>query len=203
MIDNVRKILVSEPQPGLNLPAYEDVTLALWQAASLFSPAELHGHVTGLILQGEQDINRISEQFVAAVDSHHQKLVASYFDDIFQVSNALLESESFSYDLLLPDDDVEISERLQALASWCQGFLTAGSSKLKQSKSLEVKEAIEAIEEIVEIDFNLDSDTPSEQAEQDYVQLVEFLRISVILMFEELRFTAHSALAGATSDFVH
>lgn len=186
-------------QISLFLPAYDEVTLALFRAAVEVTPAELHGLLTGLILGGERNMDKALKQVLASLDEKQHEIVTEYFQEIFQVSGALLENENFIYELLLPDDAVEITERLQALSQWCHGFLTAFKSQPQQNDAAEVKEAVEAIAQIAEIDSDVEK---SEQAENDYWQLVEFLRMSVILIYEDRRFNQESTV-GVTSEYVH
>lgn len=193
---------MSQSQVSLFLPAYEDVTVAFFRAALEVTPAECHGLLTGLILSGVRDTQKALDEILENVDDNQADAVTDYFQEIFQVSGALLEDENFIYELLLPDDAVEISERLLALSEWCRGFLTAVNVENASHDGTEVKEAIEAVQQISEIDPYVEQ---SEQAENDYWQLVEFLRLSVILIYEDRRSAGGkmASLAGVASEYIH
>lgn len=87
---------------------------------------------------------------------------------------------------LLPDDELSLMDRTDALAEWCQAFLfglAAGGIK-------DFSQLPEQVEEICRdlIEFS-QARHEGEEAEQDefaYVELVEYIRVGVQLIFEEL-----------------
>jgi len=108
--------------------------------------------------------------------------------DLYSDTQAMLQSEELGFELLLPDDDGDMALRLVALGHWSQGFLfgiaTAG---IKNTESLpgEIPEFIRDLTEISRADsFEL------EQAEEDenaYTEIVEYIRVGVMLMRTEMQ----------------
>lgn len=87
--------------------------------------------------------------------------------------------------LLLPDDDMPMEMRLKAVSDWCKGFiygLGLGSPEPAIWSQPNVKEALEDIAQIQKIDTQPED---SNESEKDYVELVEYLKIATILIFEE------------------
>ena len=98
-----------------------------------------------------------------------------------------LEKGEFQYALLLPDDDTDLELRTEAMSHWCQGFLMGlrYSGVTDFSKfSGELAEIIDDITEISQVTVGqLDY---SEEEEQSYSELVEYLRVGVMLFNETL-----------------
>ena len=106
-----------------------------------------------------------------------QKLLQSAFQD--------LAHPHFQLTLLLPDDNSPIETRLTAVAQWCQGFLYGlglGCPDPAIWSQPNIKEALEDIAQIQKIDTQPEE---HEDSEKDYIELVEYLKIATILIFEE------------------
>jgi hypothetical protein len=89
--------------------------------------------------------------------------------------------------LLLPGDETPVTERATALGQWCQGFLYGlGSSPLPDVDQLpeEVAEIVRDLTALTQI--GVDADEPLEESEQAYAELVEFVRVGVQLLHDEL-----------------
>ena len=65
-----------------------------------------------------------------------------------ETAEALSDSE-FEFSPLLPDDDIELTDRAVALSAWCGGFLFGLAGRIK----LELEGCSEAVREVVE-DFS-------------------------------------------------
>ena len=52
---------------------------------------------------------------------------------LFEQTRDLLGSDEFEFDLFLPEDEALLGERLEALSSWCQGFLFGVGSSYSES----------------------------------------------------------------------
>jgi hypothetical protein len=99
----------------------------------------------------------------------------------------LLEGD-MSFALLLPDDEESIGDRTEALAGWCAGFMrglgaTAGRFAVDLMANEATSEILDDFSEIARAQSEPDEDEP--EAEAAYAELVEFVRVSVQLIFEE------------------
>src|SRR5438309_6995139 len=91
------------------------------------------------------------------------------------------------FELLLPEDEQSIDARTAALAAWCQGFLYGlGAGAIPDASELpgEVGEVVRDFLQITRA--GVDAAQDEESNESAYAELVEFVRVGVQLLFEEL-----------------
>ncbi|AKE51114.1 UPF0149 family protein [Kangiella geojedonensis] len=95
------------------------------------------------------------------------------------------QADSFSIDLMKPEDDLPLEQRAKAVGEWCQGYLTGyGLVPQKDDKKLEdeSKEALEDIGEIAKIDFEMSE--PDEEMEKAFMTVCEHIKMSALLLFQ-------------------
>jgi len=154
------------------------------------SPARLHGCLCGLLCAGagteaERGLDGLSQ----ALDLHLHGELAEALLRLYTVSSAALADEEFSFNLLLPDDEVDIDSRTGALADWCKGFLagfahasaSGGAGAALSEESTEVLRDIGAISEAA-----VGDEESEEESESSYVELVEYLRFAALNLFLDL-----------------
>ncbi len=91
---------------------------------------------------------------------------------------------------LLPDDDTPLEQRTEALAEWCQSFLFGLAAGGIKDFSTLPEQVGEISRDLVEFSQARHGDTvESEQDEFAYVEIVEYIRVGVQLIFEELHST--------------
>ena len=97
------------------------------------------------------------------------------------------------FELLLPEDEQPIDARTAALAQWCQGFLYGlGAGAVPDASELP-GEVGEIVRDLIEISrAGVDAAQDEESNEAAYAELVEFVRVGVQLLFEELAVAASS-----------
>ena len=90
--------------------------------------------------------------------------------------------------LCLPEgEDVGLGEQVNALAEWCEGFLYGLANAGIQTKgnlSAEIKEILHDIGAIAQVDG---VELADEEEEVSFVELVEFVRVAVLLLAEEVQ----------------
>ena len=102
---------------------------------------------------------------------------------LFEDTRSLLASDDFEFDLFLPDDDVLLSEQVEALTYWCQGFLLGvGFTHATSDLSKEVREILKDIIEFTK----LDTEAEGEEDESDFMEITEYMRSAVLLLRSEL-----------------
>jgi len=104
--------------------------------------------------------------------------------------DTLQQFSSGEYDFypMLPDDNESLADRTDALASWCQSFLfglAAGGVKDFSTLPEDVGEISRDLVEFSQLAHGSDAEE-TEQDELAYVELVEYVRVGVQLIFEEL-----------------
>ncbi len=94
-----------------------------------------------------------------------------------------LSTFDFGFWLLLPDDEVTLQLRADALNDWCEGFVYGLHNQRYQHTLLtgDGAQALADITKIGEIDFGI---IECEEEEQSYMEIVEFVRIAVLTIHQ-------------------
>lgn len=99
-----------------------------------------------------------------------------------------LQDGEVGFTPLLPDDEIDLSQRIAALVAWCEGFLfgLASNTQLNLSQcSDEAKEIVEDFAQFTRAGINTEDD--AELEETAYAELVEYIRVGAQLIYMELR----------------
>lgn len=150
------------------------------------SPAELHGHLIGRLAAGARFdhatwLNLAAELAEARHSANEAgRLLLIQLQD---ASLAQLAGSGFEFTLLLPDDSQPMLLRSEALGRWCQGFLGGfGLVPRESALSEEVEGVLADFAAIAQIEGE---EEDSEQAETDFMELVEYVRMASLLVFSE------------------
>lgn len=172
---------------------YEDLAQALQGVDSETMAAEAHGVITGVLCVSSDDES--SSKWVpllladaAQMEAAAVKKLSLLLLFMHQNTHASLKTSDFSFDLLMPDDNLPVSTRIAALADWCRGYLLGlsvhGTDNQVGKLSL-ADEKKEFIEDLIEIS-NVQAGQESEnQAEGYLLELHEFVRVGVQAIFDE------------------
>jgi len=150
--------------------------------------AEVHGIMTGLVSAGYifedsdyiivlNDMLNNGEGFPASVKSMFKEMFSELWKNILD--------DSYSFQIMLPDDDETIMERANGLGHWVQGFnLGFGLQQKNTSKlSEDVQEVLTDFGDIANLSDEMEEDEDTEQA---FYEIAEYVRISALLCFTEL-----------------
>lgn len=178
--------------PPLNRPLFERLTRLL----DPLDPAELHGLLCGLLcadrdLDGERWLFHAREQL--ADDAELTESTRDVLLKLFEYGAAQLNAPDWSATPLLPDDDAPLRQRADALGIWCQGLLygLGLSEATRRGKlSAESQEFLRDAAEIAQVGF--DTDEASEADETAYAEVVEYLRVGLLLIHQDLRHSTAS-----------
>jgi uncharacterized protein YgfB (UPF0149 family) len=152
------------------------------------SPAELHGCLSGLLAAGaatepELGLDALAQTLNLVL---HGEL-AGQLMQLYTVTAGALADEEFDFHPLLPDDDADIVERTEALALWSGGFLagfahiSAGLDKKAAALSEDSSEIMRDLAAIAQA--GVDEDETEDEAEDSYIELVEFLRVAALNVY--------------------
>lgn len=167
----------------VTMPGFARVSAAL---GSAHDPCEIHGLLCGMLCSrpgltsGEWTAWLHGELEVPATDDGALEI-------LFRASASRLEDAELGFELLLPDDECELSARARELGRWCQGFLSGLGlgGPLPEPLRGEADEFLHDAEKIARVGF--DTDTVEEADEAAYAEIVEFVRVGVLLVHQELR----------------
>ena len=172
---------------------YDRLRDSLASAGAIVALAELHGGVCGALCAGGPAAARhwlldsLDDAEVGAVPA----AVADDLEELIGVSSKMLEDEGLKFEPLLPSDDAPLAEQVEALASWCQGFLSGvgGTAPASVAGSAEGDALAEILRDFAEISrAGLSEDEEAGQGQPDFAlaEIREYVRVSVQLAFEEL-----------------
>jgi uncharacterized protein len=166
------------------LPTYAELNAVLKKTKLKLHPSQVHGLICG-ILCGKAESTAAWETLVTG--GGESEKVHGVLQNLYKESAVQLKDFLFELQLVLPTDKVELSERAEALTLWCQGMLTGLKITEVQIVDREPSEVTEAINDFIEIaKMNYEEVVSSEEDEEAYAELVEYVRMAVILVYESL-----------------
>lgn len=163
--------------------AYQTYNAMLKQCITELSAAEAHGIATGLLCVNS---NTTSANWLVELSHNTSALDAKaqqQLIELFTSTQQLLAADDFEFTLFLPDEEQLLTERVNALKQWCQGFLYALGSLSTNSRWS--KEAQEIVRDLTEF-TKLDADAEGEDDERDFVEVTEYCRTAVLILRAEL-----------------
>lgn len=177
--------------PVASVPSLEELAQALSRLNADCSASELHGLLAGLLAGGA----RLNRSMLQKVMEAHAEANSTFSDELmaglWQLQLKTLEDlgdAELVFLPLLPDDEEDLANRVNALAEWCQGFLVGfGTAVRPEDTRLQDESLRETLQDIVHVS-NVDG-TAQDNDDSDegaYAELYEFVRMAVIHLFEEL-----------------
>jgi len=163
--------------------AYNACNAIIVESDADLSAAEAHGMATGMLCVNDRTD---SASWLAELTHNSNSVIdenQNILDRLFEETRSLLASEEFEFDLFLPEDDALLTERVEALKSWCRGFLFGVGSAASMSNW--PKDAREILKDITEF-TKLDANAEGEEDELALVEITEYLRSAVLLLRDEL-----------------
>ncbi|MBL8250422.1 MAG: UPF0149 family protein [Candidatus Competibacter sp.] len=168
-------------------PIFERLTRLL----DPLDPAEVHGLLCGLLcadpdLGREQWLARAGDDLIEDLDLSDD--ARTLLLELFDYVAAQLNDPDGAVTPLLPDDETPLRQRTEALGAWCQGFLYGlglGEPGRRGHLSPESREFLRDAAEIARVGF--DADEADEADEIAYVEVVEYLRVGLLLIQHDLR----------------
>lgn len=165
---------------------YAELQRVLGDAQGLTEAAEAHGTLTGALCAANA---YQLEDWLGEIlpDGRTDPLTRESCRVCFEATARALREANMAFQALLPDDGQPLDARTTALGQWCQGFLYGlGTSSIADVTRLpgDVGEVVRDLAEITRI--GVDTRESVESNESAYAELVEFVRVGVQLLFEEL-----------------
>lgn len=167
--------------------SFSELQRALVQSHALTDAAEAHGTLVGSLCAAGCSMDEWLAEILPegqAPDEAAASLLA-----VFEATCGALGDTDMSFEPLLPPDDDPIAERTSALGEWCQGFLYGlGVGVAVPDVSQLQGEAAEVLRDMTEITHvDVDPTDSDESNEAAYAELVEFVRVGVQLLYEQLQ----------------
>ena len=175
-----------------DLPDYQALSHALKKLDTGVMPSEVHGTLCGLLCANTGAEPEMWQQALWP-NRPNGDLLAAEANEVFKqthdITRIQLNDPSCEFQMLLPDDDDSLEQRVQALGDWCQGYLiglSLGGIKDFAPLPEDAREIAKDMLEIARAGTSYDLEG-SEEDENAYAELVEYLRVGVLLINEELQ----------------
>ncbi|MBF6058280.1 MULTISPECIES: UPF0149 family protein [Thiomicrorhabdus] len=161
----------------------------------LESPSFIQGILIGLLC-ADNDIKEtvwikrlIEEAEIKSVKESFLQVL----HELYLQTNKGLNGSGFELQLCLPDDETDLATRAFMLGQLCEGVLyglglVSHLSDFEARLSHEVRDALSDLGEIARIDIDgLNDETSADDvSENDLMQLVEYVKVSLLMVNEEL-----------------
>ena len=166
---------------------YDELQNLLGGMNSGLRASECHGFLTGYLCLADT-INESVWKYICADMEGSESIQPEQRSALHTMSQDIsdqIDSRNFDFCLLQPDDTTPFSERCEALAEWCQGFL----SGLGVAGTIDWNTLSDNCREMIS-DFSdisrLGSDAgESDQMEESLMELHEYVRIGAMYIHDE------------------
>ena len=167
---------------------FDRVQTALERLGASADAAESHGTLCGMIINNISLSGWLAHTLDEMPDpgnvlaSEHMQLL----EGLFELTREQLDKDDLSFELLLPDDSDDFGLRLLGLAGWCQGFLYAvGVTGAVDEDGLD-ETTRECLSDLLEISKLSHEEEASDEAEMQFAEIVEHVRMATLTLNETL-----------------
>jgi yecA family protein len=175
---------------------FEHITGLLHALGAEGNAAEGHGMLCGLLCSkgyvnskawiGEMVDQDGTDTLEMPPDAAPESLPGALLD-LHSETVRRINDLSYEFHLMLPDDEEGLETRVAALAQWCQGFLYGmGIGGMEDFSKLPAPVA-EIARDLIEISRASAVTDGSEEDETAFAELVEYIRVGVQVIYEELQ----------------
>ncbi len=158
------------------------------EVGSFTSPSQLHGLLCGQLCAGLRPepqgwLESAAKQMCCA-----EELPVSVREGLISLSDKTLQEladENLIFAPLLPESDTPLVQQAEAMGQWCAGFLSGfGQAGLTSAQlSDEVSGVLTDIAQIAQI--QTDDIAEDEESERDLFEVGEYVRMVVLMLFQE------------------
>lgn len=159
---------------------------SLARAGAAVAAAECHGFIAAQVCL-TQDIDEQAWRDSLMLSETESATLADELRELSRRTRRQLESPDFSFELVLPPDDVRLELRVEALAQWCRGFLFGlGRSGLTETGMVgSCRELLHDMEHISRV--RPDADITVEEGEFALMEITEYVRMGTLSVYQELQ----------------
>jgi len=177
---------MSEPAMAEDPVDFDQLSALLRDFGALQSAAELHGLLVGYLAAGRRPSRsewlRIANE-QADLSRNPDEVAGDLLQALYQQTLTTLLGSELEFQLLLPDDDATLLERVNSLGQWAQGFLLgyglAGNTTTDDAELVESLRDLAAIAQIAADDENETEDS----SESDLFAICEYVRLTATDIF--------------------
>lgn len=170
--------------------SYSLCSRALARARAELGASECHGLLCGMLCGVDEQAPRRWLEEVLGPEERARKSADECRNELLRVLTdtvRTLSSGQCNFVPLLPDEGQRLGVRSEALSDWCSGFLYGIGSVGGDIEARLSEDALEVLADFSEVTCLKTDAEESESLEADYSEIVEYMRVGVMLIFEELR----------------
>lgn len=179
--------------PAVSLPEFEKVADSLNQLNSLGAAAESQGMLCAMLSANVQIqvgawVDSLINEHVETSDTPGQEAYQT-LHALFLATAEAFEENDFRMPILLPSDEAPLFLRVEALSEWCEGYLTGLhllGLNVQSNQNVTLQDALNDLIEISQVELDQE-DEQDPESEQSYLELVEFVKVAVLTIAEELK----------------
>ena len=169
---------------------FAEVVRVLEGLGSSVPAAEAHGCLVGaLCMSSHYPMERWLEEIIPDEEQRNDQDSQQALRLLYADTLNALRGEEMDFEALLPDDDIPLTVRAGGLSQWCQGFLygfgATGKPMKQEELPVNVNEILNDLTHIGRASVELDGDG-GEDEEEAYAEVVEYVRVGVQLIHDEL-----------------
>ena len=167
---------------------YQPFAQHLQSIGVLASPAELHAQACAALCVNKQTSFDHWLQFISkdycienSADANLQHVMAAVFD----YAKDQLNKDDYSFQLLLPQEEFDLHERIEILSDWVSTYISGlgFGGLVPEELSKDSQEFIYDLEKICKIDNSIEG---LEGEELDFIEITEYVRSGVMILYIEL-----------------
>ncbi|TDR16833.1 UPF0149 family protein [Marinicella litoralis] len=167
---------------------YQPFAEHLKRIGVLATPSELHAQASAVLCVNkqtpfEQWLKGISEDY--CIEQPDDANLRHVMSAVFDYAKEQLAKDDYSFQLLLPQEEFDLAERIEVLSDWVATFLsglgTAGF--VSEALSPDCKEFINDMDKIARIDNTIEG---LEAEELDFIEITEYIRSGIMILYVEM-----------------
>jgi uncharacterized protein len=178
-------------------PEIVELEELLYRIDAAMGAADAHGALCGMLCaRGTIELSEWIDHVIGEQEQGNELLhdVVHKLSELHQSTLEMMNDATGEFKLLLMDDEDPLTERVETLAAWCQGFvygLAAGGIKEGSELPEDTAELLKDMIEISRAGHDVDDAGVEESDDNDdeeaYMEIEEYVRMGVLLIYEELQ----------------
>ncbi len=160
--------------------SYDNLSKIIHTLNTNENPANAHGMLCGLIC-AVQELNITLWLSQIAGDNTNLALKNKTLTSLYKYTNEQLNCDDFSFEPIIAEEIESLDYQVESLTRWCQGFLFGLRFGKIKTRSTETLEAIRDISNISKLS---DEVANTEDNSRDFYEILEFVRMSVLLIYQ-------------------
>ena len=178
-------------------PEIVELEELLYRIDAAMGAADAHGALCGMLCaRGTIELSEWIDHVIGEQEQGNELLhdVVHKLSELHQSTLEMMNDATGDFKLLLMDDEDPLTERVETLSAWCQGFvygLAAGGikegSELPEDTDELLKDMIEISRAAHDVDDAGVEESDDNDDEEAYMELEEYVRMGVLLIYEELQ----------------